>query len=66
MLAFGADQPDFADTNAFIDAMISGANRYLFPYPKRAQNALGATRRNDNTKDSNRQTPANSRVRVRV
>ncbi len=61
MLTFGADQPDFADTNAFIDAMISGANRYLFPYLKRAQNALGATRRNHNTKDSNRQTPANSR-----
>ena len=34
MLTIGADQPDFADTNAFVDTMISGANRFLFPAPK--------------------------------
>ena len=37
VLSIGADQPDFTDTDAFVDAMVSGANTLSLSLSKRAR-----------------------------
>jgi len=56
VLTIGADQPDFANTDAFVDTMVFGANAFLpLNYLNAPGFAPGRSGRNHNTKAANRQ-----------
>jgi len=55
VLTLGADQPDFTDSDAFVDTMVFGANTLLPLTINAPEFAPGRSERNHNTKDANRQ-----------
>jgi hypothetical protein len=59
VLTIGADQPDFTNPDAFVDAMVFGANTLLLlNYLNAPGFTPGRSRQNHNTKVANRQLDA--------